>query len=92
MSDLDGKKFTKITGECPSCKTVVNNSGKCPGCGGQFCKDGTIRFRGAKGGKPPSIPQKGNDDQGSGKEQGKAAASGAKAASNGAGKDGFFSW
>lgn len=87
MSDLEGKKFTKRTGECPSCKTPVNNIGKCPGCGANFRKDGTFTFMGKRGAPGPLAKGDKTDDT-----KDKEKASGAKAVVTGPKKDEFFSW
>lgn len=50
---LDGMKFTKLTGKCPSCQAEVKNQGRCPGCGAYFRKDGTVCFTGKAPVKPP---------------------------------------
>lgn len=50
---LDGMKFKKLTGKCPSCGVTVENRGKCPDCGAYFRQDGTFCFTGRdKAAKP----------------------------------------
>lgn len=55
---LDGMKFTKLTGKCPSCQAEVKNQGRCPGCGAYFRKDGTWCFAGKVQVKPPQKERK----------------------------------